>query len=165
MPLNDLRNTIAKMGQFDWEAEMIGIVSRNTDTIEKMQREQLYSGVDSNNARITLLSHGERYDQYAANTIFGIPYLYKGKIEKGQPIDRITWSDTGGLYAALEAKLNKREVALTAPGEDEKYSAMMQRSGKATVGLNEQRREQFGTDVTLPEIKTIYKQKTTFEIT
>ena len=152
MPLDDLQNTISNLEQFDWGQELESIVENNTDAIIQLQEEQLYSGVDSNNQQITLEGQG-----YAKKT-FDI------KTEKGQPTDRITWKDTGALYNALTAKVDNGNVTFDAPGEDEKFEAMIFRSGIDILGLNEDFRTQFGNNVTLPAIRTVFNQKTGFEI-
>jgi len=152
MPLDDLKNTIVNLEKFDWGQEQETIVENNSDAIVQLQEEQLYSGEDSDGAPITLESRG-----YSKKT-------FEIKSEKGQPTDRITWKDTGALYTALDAAVNNGEVSFSAPGEEEKYNAMVDRSGERVLGLNRQRREQFAENIILPAIKSVYKQETGFEI-
>ena len=152
MALDNLRNDINNLASFNWGEELQNIVETNNDALVQLQEDQLFEGVDKNNAPITLEGRG-----YSKKT-FDI------KTAKGQPTDRITWKDTGALYASLEAVVNTDEFTFDSQSEQEKFNAMIERSGEDVIGLNDEKRLQFGENITLPAIRQIFNQKTGFEI-
>lgn len=152
MSLNNLRNTINKLEQFNWGAELETIVTTNTDALVQLQELQLYEGIDSKGSQITLDGRG-----YSKKT-------FEIKTAKGQPTDRVTWKDTGALYSSLEAILTSNSITFTSVSEEVKFNIMIERSGPDVIGLDEEKRLQFATNITLPAIKQIFNDKTGFVI-
>ncbi len=152
MALDNLQNDINNLTAFDWGEELTRIVETNTDALVQLQEEQLYEGIDSNGSPITLEGNG-----YAKST-------FEIKTRKGQPTDRVTWRDTGELYASLHAIVEDGTFTFESDSEQEKYDTMIKRSGEDVIGLNEDKRLQFGNNVTLPAITQIFKDKTGYLI-
>lgn len=90
--------------------------------------DQLYSkGQDST---------GESIGQYSDATIYGTSN-FKGKIEKGQPIDRVTLKDTGEFYGSFKTLWEGTDIKITAntmKGADD----LLQQWGKDIVGLSDE---------------------------
>ena len=57
------------------------------------EKQLFEKGQDSRGMRLDDLGGG-----YSINTIYGVPGQYAGKIEKGQPINRVTLKDSGEFY-------------------------------------------------------------------
>ncbi len=152
MPLDSLRTDIARLSAFDWGGELKTIVESNVEEIANLQSNQLYAGIDSKGAEITLEGNGYSY------------VTMQIKKEKGQPIDRVTWNDTGDLHASLEAIVKGDTFTIDSKSEQEKFSSMIERSGEDVIGLNNYQKQVFADDVTLPSIKQSFKDKTGFEI-
>lgn len=104
-----------------------------TDLIIKLNTQfQLYDyGIDSDGKRLDTARNG-----YSYNTIHGTNE-YQGKIDKGQPIDRITLKDTGAFYESFKCIWSTEDggtiqiVANTIKGDDD----LIQDWGKAIIGL------------------------------
>ena len=95
---------------------------------------QLYmKGIDIFENKLRSI-HARLGNVYAYRTIFGTE-MYKGKIEKGQPIDRVTLYDTGAFYKSFKAKLEGEGIVITAntnkDGED------LEQTWGSVVGLTE----------------------------
>ena len=150
MALDNLRDTIGKLQQFDWEAELDNIVETNTDALAQLQEDQMYEGLDNAGQPITLDGKG-----YSMKT-------FKLKIAKGQPTDRVTLRDTGDLYSSLKATVS--DGTFTIKGDTPYEAELIERTGAQVYGLNKEKREQFAQNITLPAIKQIFIEKTGYEI-
>jgi hypothetical protein len=148
--LDNLRNIISNLQQFDWGAELENIVETNKDALAELQAEQWYEGKDSEGQPITLDGRG-----YSKKT-------FEIKTAKGQPTDRVTLTDTGALAASLQADVNNQTFTLK--GNTSYEAELIERTGEQVYGLDEEKRLQFGVNVTLPSIKMIFKDKTGFVI-
>jgi hypothetical protein len=164
MPLDNLRSDITNIQSFDWGNELENIVETNKDELVKLQQDQWWEGKDSLGQPITLYEpiSGTRSTEYALSTIEGIPGVFEGKKQKGQPYDRITLKDTGALYSSLKATVEQRTFELK--GDTDYEESLIERTGDEVYGLDEDKRQQFGNNVTLPAIKTIFNEKTGYVI-
>lgn len=100
-------------------------------------QDQLYEkGIDAKGRK--LVSDFARFTNvYAYATIYGTE-AYKGKIEKGQPIDRVTLKDTGKFYESFEVKLiGEQEFQIVADTLKE-TSNLIETWGKDIIGLTEE---------------------------
>ena len=152
MGLQNLKKLSRSLSRFDWGNELVKIVKNNQDAIITLQEEQMYEGKDKNGDQIAL--EGRGYSKYT----------FEIKTAKGQPTDRVTWYDTGALYAALKATVKDGNYTFSAPGEEEKFKTMIERSGEDVLGLDDERRLQFATKITLPAIDQVFREKTTLSI-
>ncbi len=74
---------------------------------------QLYDeGIDSKGKRLKS-AFAREGQYYAANTILGTP-LYEGKLDKAQPYDRVTLSDTGKFYDSFKLYLKSQNFYIMA---------------------------------------------------
>lgn len=152
MPLDDLKKNIEGLSKFNWENEISTAFENNQDAYLNLQDEQLFKGRNRNGEMITLEGKG-----YSKKT-------FEIKQAKGQPTDRITWRDTGRLYMALEATMENRQITFSAPGEEEKLEAMMERSGEETLGLNNENLKAFHEKVMIPALDASYNYLTGLNI-
>jgi hypothetical protein len=80
-------------------------------------------------------SLGKSLGEYSAKTIEGTPQ-YRGKIEKGQPTDRITLKDTGDFYNSFDIKIIEDGFEIIA-GENIWYAEdLFYDFGEEILGLN-----------------------------
>ena len=150
MALDNLRNDIANLSSFDWGKELENIVETNKDAIIQLQQEQWSEGKDSLGNAITLDGRG-----YSKKT-------FEIKTKKGQRTDVVTLQDTGKRMAALEVTVQNGTFSETDNVEYE--SELIERTGEVVYGLDEEKRQQFADNITLPAIRQIYNEKTGFII-
>lgn len=152
--LQDLQNKIQVLESFDFGQAQEEVISNNLPEIKRRQIEQLNSGKDGDGNRIKLYDpvSGAVLDGYSYNTIYGVPGKYRGKLEKGQPIDIVTWKDTGALHESLTPVLQNSMIDIISQGEQAKFENMIIRSGEASAELNEDSRKEFAEQVTLPGV-------------
>ena len=74
---------------------------------------------------------------YTEATIHGIPGVFKGKLDKGQPIDRITLKDTGDFYKTFKIVLGESSFQIEADGKKDGDN-LFTRWGKDVVGLTDE---------------------------
>lgn len=148
--LDGLKKNIADLQAFNWGNELENIVDTNKDALLQLQEQQMYEGKDSKGEPITLDGGG-----YAETTI-------RWKKEKGQPTDRVTLKDTGDLYNSLQATVDEKTFSMK--GDTPYEKELIERTGEQVYGLDEDSRQQFADNVTLPAIKSIFKEKTGFVI-
>jgi hypothetical protein len=151
MALDNFKNTIDALKQFNWATELQNIVETNVDAIAQLQEDQWMQGKDKDGNSITLNGRG-----YAEKTI-------EIKQAKGQITDWVTLTDTGRRNSTLEIKVADGTFTESIGVSYEKE--LVERTGDKIYGLNEEKRLQFGNNVTLPAIKQIFKEKTGFDIT
>ena len=152
--LADLENTIEKLQAFSFGQELENIVVTHKDDLKVLQRAQWgEESKDRFGNEITL--NGRGYSPYTVT----LKQLYG--VGLGRVTDRVTNYQTGALYNNLYATVQNGEFELKSnvPYFDE----LMQREGDAN-GLDEDYRRIFGEEITLPEIKRIFKEKTGLEI-
>lgn len=150
MPLDSLRKNIGDLEAFNWGDELEVIVEANTDSILKLQEDQMYEGKDRDGGDISLDGRG-----YSRRT-------FEIKEAKGQPTDRVTLKDTGAFYASLEATVDNGVLDIS--GNTEYALELIERTGDNVFGLNVEKREQFGENVVIPAIRQIFNSKTGFDI-
>jgi len=107
---------------------MFGAIKNITSNAKKLQPEKiLHDALDNTQIQadiIALNTDGQLFQQgvfadgrptgdYAINTIVGTAE-YKGKIEKGQPYDHITFKDTGALYDSFRFNNGSDGFVITA---------------------------------------------------
>jgi hypothetical protein len=145
--LNHLENKIKALRSFSFEKEAKAIIETNKDKLADLQAQQLYRGVDINEQPLTL--DGQGYS----------PFTVQEKIRKGQPYDRITWRDTGAMYASLRAQVRGDKFSIIS--NSFKFDKMKKRSGAKAVGLGLDSRRDFVMQVTRPGILDVYRRKVT----
>ncbi len=112
------------------------IVRLNT---EGEQTSQLWNGFDSEGLKLS------DWHPYAHNTIIGVPGKYQGKIDKGQPFDRVTLKDTGDFYKSFKtywSGLGDGSIVITAnpykTDDSGETTNLIEEWGKDIIGLDEQ---------------------------
>lgn len=157
--LQNFLNKIETLENFDFGKAQEEVISQNLGEIKRRQIEQLNAGRDGDNSPIKLYDpvSGHYSDGYAYNTIYGVTGKYKGKIEKGQPYEIVTWRDTGRLHESLEPVLQNSTLTLFTRGEQEKFDNMIIRSGEKTTELNEVSRTEFAETITVPGVIRMFQ--------
>jgi hypothetical protein len=140
--LDNLKKKREALVKFSFEDELLHIVEVNKDRIADLQATQLFSGV---NAKGEPINPG-----YS-------PFTIQEKIKKGQPYDRVTYKDSGALYASLFTLITGKKFSIKS--ESFKFQKMVNRSGINVVGLNYQSRMEFIDSFTRPGIKRAYQDK------
>jgi hypothetical protein len=88
--------------------------------------DQLFNqGIDSN---------GQSLGEYAASTILGTS-KFKGKIEKGQPTDRVTLKDTGDFYKSFDILFEDDGFEITADENIDYVPKLLDTYGEDILGL------------------------------
>lgn len=64
------------------------------------------------------------------------PFTVKIKLEKGQPADRVTWKDTGALYASIRLEYFPKAFAVVA--DDNKIAKLEAKYGATTLGVTDE---------------------------
>jgi hypothetical protein len=154
--LDDFRNKIAALQQFNWQTEMETIIDSNTDKIVELQRDQMSIGKDRNGSLTTLNGNG-----YAPLTIKLKQKYGQGLL--GSVTEVVTGYMTGKLYSELETK--RSGDVINTISSVEYFETLLGRTGDDWMGLDYDKRLEFGEEVTLPEIKESFKNKTGFVIT
>lgn len=147
MALNDLKNTIDKLHRFSFKDELQVIVQENAEEIANLQAKQLAEGVKSDGTEIN-----PPYRPYT------IEQKRKYGVGLGRVTDHVTYYHTGDLYKSLEAKVTGDEYDITSSSL--KFDKMKKRSGERVVGLNKSSKTIFAEEITLPNIKRVFKDKT-----
>lgn len=112
--------------------EALSNSSIQADILELNTEEQLFDkGIDS--AGISL-------GEYAPATIFGT-VNFKGKIEKGQPIDRVTLKDTGDFYKSFKFKNGANSFTIKANDEKDGAVLLTKQYGDEILGLTNESME------------------------
>lgn len=150
MALDNLRNDIQNLSQFDWGKELENIVETNKDAIIQLQEEQWADGKDSQGNAITLDGRG-----YSKKT-------FEIKTAKGQRTDVVTLTDTGARNASLSIAVQDNTFSEVVGVEYE--ASLVERTGEVIYGLDEEKRQQFAENITLPAIRQIYNEKTGYVI-
>ena len=79
-------------------------------------------------------SKGQSLGEYAASTILGTS-KFKGKIEKGQPTDRVTLKDTGDFYKSFNILFEEDGFEITADENIDYVPKLLDTYGEDIVGL------------------------------
>lgn len=119
------------------------VISRTTEEMMEIQRDQIYSGKDKFNQPISP---------------FYRPKTIKIKAAKGQPTDRVTLKDTGSFYSGIQiTKLNQRSFRISS--SDKKNKKLEKKYGSVIFGLNGPSRAKYIKEDFFPELKE-YIEKT-----
>lgn len=150
--LENLRKDISNLEQFNWDDTLQKIVEDNRDHLADFQAKQMAKGVDGKGEPTTL--DGSGYTPYTMDL--------KQKYGKGlgSVVDRVTGYNTGELYRTLEAAISNGQFTLSSPVEY--FGALVGRTGAQWVELNEETRLDFAENITLPQTRKRYKEKTGF---
>lgn len=111
---------INNLNAFDEGNYFQDFISANDEFITSQNKKRLYGfGTYTDGEKIvTYLAAKQRLGyNYAINTIKGTSQ-YQGKVQKGQPYDRVTLNDTGKFYDTFAVDAKKNSFAVT--GQDEK---------------------------------------------
>jgi hypothetical protein len=79
-------------------------------------------------------SKGQSLGEYAASTILGTS-KFKGKIEKGQPTDRVTLKDTGDFYKSFDILFEDDGFEITADENIDYVPKLLDTYGEDILGL------------------------------
>jgi hypothetical protein len=132
---------------FDTEAEVEQIVEANKDRLNELQQEQLAAGVDATGQK--------RIDEYRPLTK---ELKRKFGVGLGAVTDRVTFFMTGKLYNSLHAEVAGGQYEVKSPLPT--FDKMVERIGKDKYGLSPDQREEFATEITVPEFVKVWEQKT-----
>lgn len=118
--MQKLNNFLSNLKRIDLYAICQEWFDLNTtnDLVVKLQQEQLYSGVRSDNSEIT-----PPYTSFTEQT----------KIRKGQPFDRVTLKDTGAFYESINLSITKQFAEIFAT--DPKTNDLQEKYGENILGL------------------------------
>jgi transcription initiation factor TFIIIB Brf1 subunit/transcription initiation factor TFIIB len=81
-------------------------------------------------------SEGQSLGEYAQSTIIGTA-KFKGKIEKGQPTDRVTLKDTGEYYESFDLLFNNDTIEFTSQDNYDLIGRYKEHLGLTTDNLQE----------------------------
>lgn len=131
MALESLFRTLDRIINLDQDL-IIGNILRDEEfqrfIIDLNTEEQLFEkGIDSLGASL---------GEYADATIEGTAN-FKGKLEKGQPIDHITLKDTGDFYKSFAIKVQNGGFLIVADGQKDDTN-LLSEFGKEIVGLTDE---------------------------
>lgn len=143
MGLENFERKIATLERFNWQQELIEIITDNVDELEQLQREQMASGKDSHGNDTTLDGAG-----YAPYTM-----LYKSLYGEGigADTDKVTGYMTGDLYSRLKAVVSGTDVNIES--DVPYFLDLLKRTGEQWTGLDEEKRKEFASNIVLPAIK------------
>lgn len=116
--------------------------------IELNTQEQLYNkGVDSTGKELADI--GGRYPSglgYSPATIEGT-HNFKGKLAKGQPIDRVTLKDTGDFYRSWRVFLDSNSDLEITNDPIKGSTDLLKEWGKNVIGLTDESQSKFNDRV------------------
>jgi hypothetical protein len=147
MALTELKNTIARLKAFDFHEELQTVVEENREVIADLQAEQLAKGVKSDGNEIN--------PPYSP---FTVEQKQKHGVGLGRITDHVTFYDTGEMYSLMRAEVSGDQYEIT--NSSFKFDKMKKRSGERVVGLNDSSKRTFAEEITIPNIKKVFKQKT-----
>lgn len=88
------------------------------EIVDYVTEEQLFQGVRADGTEIE--------PEYT-------PFTVKIKLEKGQPVNRVTWKDTGTVYDSLRLEFFPKSFAVV--GDDPKIPGLERKYGTKVLGL------------------------------
>lgn len=141
-----LYRVLYKFNQFDVDTVMREALFYDKEFTDKMIElntiEQLYKkGIDST---------GDSIGEYQPATIEGTS-RFKGKIEKGQPYDRVTLKDTGDFYNSFRIYIDSNFDLIVKADTIKEGIDLLDQWGKDILGL---------TDESLVVLRDMAKEKT-----
>lgn len=116
---------IANTEALDFDKIIQDSVSETIEELKNYQQQQMYFGQDSQGRPIQRLDG--KYAVYAPLTEFL-------KVQKGQPIDRVTLRDTGSFYRGIQVRAEPGRVVINS--NDEKQASLINQYGDTILGLN-----------------------------
>lgn len=125
--------------------ETYGNVIREIQT-----EEQLYKGKKADGSLIR--------DVYNPLRIYS-PFTIRIKLKKGQPVDRVTWKDTGKLYKELSVKAYNDfvEIKTSVPYAEK----LFEKYGDNVLGIQQELLKDFTNNYILPNLKRSFNDKIT----
>lgn len=162
MALDGLRNLIGNLQKFNWEIELDIIVTNNLDKVIEMQQEQMMEGkgVDGEYIR-PFYSENPYFKTAEAAHKYA---LWKAKITPNskRPLDVPNLYINGYYQSSIQARVSAKTLTI---GSDSSISGEVEDVHKNALGLNKDSRTKFANEITLPEIKKVFKEQTGLEIT
>lgn len=149
--LNGLKKIIDGLATMDAADELTKIVEDNKERITELQQEQLAAGID--------VTGKKRVDEYRPLTK-ELKRKYGSGL--GAVTDRVTFFMTGELYGSLKTEVKGQAYQVTSPLS--KYGKMKERIGDENYGLDPDQREEFATEITIPEFSKVLETKTGIKI-
>lgn len=151
MPLNGLKTLYKNLSELDLEKEQYQIISDNADEIVLAQAEVLSEGKDKSGKKTD--------DRYKPFTI-----AYKRQFGQGlgNVVDRVTFFMTGNLYYSLFARVTAKTFVVTSPLDT--YIKMINRIGKDNYGIDQERKDKFRNEITIPALRKIILEKTGLQL-
>lgn len=136
MTITDLNKRVQS---FDVELALDKIILKHEKEILDLNRNQLYSGIDSK---------GQSLGEYSPKTV-------EYKKEKGQPYDRITLKDEGDFYAGFKIDNTDYSIAST----DFKNEQLTKDFGKDIHGLTKENAATITDEKFTPELTKALQDK------
>jgi hypothetical protein len=161
MALDGLKNLVNSLSKFNWEVELDIIVTNNLDKVIELQQEQMMEGKGVDGEFIRPF--------YSENPYFKTPEaahkyaLWKAKITPNskRPLDVPNLYINGYYQGSIKARVSAKTLAI---GSDSSISDAVEDVHKNALGLNAEKRLQFATEITLPEITKAFKEQTGLDI-
>ena len=87
------------------------------------------------------------------------PFTIRIKLKKGQPVDRVTWKDTGRLYEELSVKAydDYLEIKTSVPYAEK----LFEKYGDNVLGIQQELLKDFLNNYILPNLKKSFDDKIT----
>jgi len=156
MPFAGIEKMISQLQAFDPHAELLNIVSSNTEVLADYIRDQLSQGLDGNDQPNTIFGK----EEYANATVF--IKLSEGS-GLGAVVDYITNYMTGDFYASL--KVNVEGDLFDADSDVPYFGDIRLYSSEALLKVNAEHRLQFAKEYVIPGMAVVLLQKTNLKLT
>ena len=151
MALNGFEKLINDLTDFDFGKELENIIETNKEAVTNLMATQMAEGRD--------ITGNVRLDIYADSTV---AYKNRKGVGLGSVTDRVTFYMTGELYQSLFTSVTGRMFEVKSPLET--YEKMLRRVRREFYGLSEEKRREFGEEITLPSIRAILLAKTGLKV-
>lgn len=149
MSLNNLKQLIADIKDFNIEKNIQEILILNKDFILNLLRTQMASGKDSKGNNTTIFGK----DYYADRTIFDKEHGNYPAL--GKVTDRITNFLTGAFYSELQLSVNGPSFKVTSGVSY--FDDIILRSGDSILKLSEQNSKILNEQIILPQLRERWK--------
>jgi transcriptional regulator len=144
--MTTIKNLYDRFEKLDTDKVIDSALKQTKDYIGALNKEQMNKGLRSDGSETT--------PTYKDSTI-------RIKIEKGQPVDRVTLKDTGAFYAGVKVEVKVDTISIfSTDSKSEKLEKEYSKANGGIFGLSKPFKREYLNEALRPEIRQRIQKET-----